>query len=182
MFIKVCGLTTEEQVDWAIELRYDAIGVVATPRSKRCCSPERALALARHARQGRIRSFVVAYQYEEIKALASAFDVVQLYEWADIPNLAYSSSSRPPPHRRPAYFFYDASVGSGVYAAIPQWVSEVEGQVVIAGGLNSANVASVIAQYRPFGVDVSSSLETAPGVKRRDLMDAFARNVRKAAP
>lgn len=172
MFIKVCGLTTREQIDWAIELGYDAIGVVVSPKSKRYCAPEAAIALAEHAR-GKIMSFAVALTHEETRHVGEYFDIIQLYEMADIPNLAYSSSNPPDRSASYEYYFYDASVGSGVFEAIPDWVSEVPGKVVLAGGLNSSNAASVIERFHPFGIDVSSSLEIAPGIKSREKMVEF---------
>ena len=176
-FIKVCGLTTQEQIDWAIDLGYDAIGVVVAPKSKRYRRPETAIALANHAR-GRIESFVVALTHEEAKGVGEYFDIVQLYEAANIPNLAYSSPNPPPDGMQYAYYFYDASVGSGVFEAIPTWVKNVPGKVVLAGGLNSANVREVIDNFGPYGIDVSSSLETAPGLKSRDLMMEFIKVAR----
>lgn len=180
MFIKVCGLTTEQQIDWACDLGYDAIGVVVTPRSKRYCPPERARALADHARRKGIMSFAVAYQVGEAEASASAFDVIQLYEWAPLANLAYASAARPEADQQAAYFFYDASIGSGVYADIPDWVRTVPGRVVIAGGLSVDNVESVIHRYQPYGLDVSSSLELAPGIKSEALMAEFKAAVVRA--
>jgi phosphoribosylanthranilate isomerase len=49
--------------------------------------------------------------------------------------------------------------------------------IVLAGGLNPDNVADAIEQVRPFGIDVSSGVETAPGVKDhgrlKDLFEAI---------
>ncbi|WP_280306996.1 phosphoribosylanthranilate isomerase [Nocardia neocaledoniensis] len=172
MFVKVCGLTTTEQIDWAVELGYSAIGVMVTPKSKRYRTPEQARALAEHAR-GRITTFVVALTADEVAEVADAFDVVQLYEWSDRPNLAFCSSTPPEPGQTSEYFFYDASAGSGIFEEFPDWVRALPGKVVLAGGLDADNVAATIARYRPFGVDVSSSVESAPGVKSRELMRRF---------
>ncbi|WP_234536462.1 hypothetical protein [Streptomyces shenzhenensis] len=93
-FVKVCGLTQEQQIDWAVELGYDAAGIVVTPKSKRYCPPGRAVALAGHAR-GRIPVFAVALAYAETAAVAEHFDVIQIYETADVPNLALASATPP---------------------------------------------------------------------------------------
>ncbi|WP_146002152.1 phosphoribosylanthranilate isomerase [Cupriavidus pauculus] len=180
-FAKVCGLTTEQQIDWAVELGYDAIGIVVSPRSKRYCSPETAVALAKHA-QGRVSTFVVALRYDEVSSIAAHFDIVQLYEMASIPNHAFSSATPPSQPTAMQYFFYDASVGSGIFNEIPTWVQSVPGKVVIAGGLNAENVQGVIERYSPYGVDVSSGVETAPGIKSQEKMLDFIKAVRCFPP
>ena len=172
MFVKVCGLTTEEQTDWAVELGYSAIGVVGTTKSKRYVEPARARELAAHAR-GRIRSFVVAFDETEVAEVIDDFDVIQLYHWTALPNLAYCSATAPAPEQSCEYFFYDASTGSGVFAEFPDWLERVPGKVVLAGGLSADNVADVIEAHQPYGVDVSSSLELAPGIKSFDAMRDF---------
>ncbi len=45
--------------------------------------------------------------------------------------------------------------------------------VIIAGGLNPQNVGHVIAQCQPYAVDVSSGVESAPGLKNKDLLHEF---------
>lgn len=53
--------------------------------------------------------------------------------------------------------------------------------VIVAGGLTPQNVASAIAELHPAVVDVSSGVETAPGVKSHELMTAFAQAVVSAS-
>ncbi len=49
------------------------------------------------------------------------------------------------------------------------------GAIVLAGGLTPDNVADAIAAVRPYGVDVSSGVEDAPGVKDREKLAQFLR-------
>jgi phosphoribosylanthranilate isomerase len=53
-------------------------------------------------------------------------------------------------------------------------------QVIVAGGLNPGNVGRLVERYRPYGVDVSSGVESRPRVKDPALMRAFVAAVREA--
>ncbi len=51
--------------------------------------------------------------------------------------------------------------------------------IILAGGLNSRNVASAIELLRPYAVDVSGGVEAAKGIKDRDKMTAFLNEVQR---
>ena len=52
--------------------------------------------------------------------------------------------------------------------------------LILAGGLTPSNVAEAIASVRPFGVDVSSGVEEAPGHKSMALIGSFVAKARAA--
>lgn len=177
MFTKVCGLKTFEQIDKAIEYGYDAIGIVTYYKSKRYCTSETAIKLAQYAKN-KIKTFIVGLSYDDVKDAAFAFDYTQIYEARQIPNLALASKELPPQHIEYEYFFYDASIGSGVFNTFPEWIKTIRERLLLAGGLNKDNVCEVIRQIHPFGVDVSSGVEK-DGVKNYRMMKAFIDAVKK---
>ncbi len=72
---------------------------------------------------------------------------------------------------------WDAIAGARAAGRYENWPS-----VLLAGGLAPANVAQAITRLRPAGVDVSSGVESAPGQKCPDKIDAFVAAVRACPP
>jgi phosphoribosylanthranilate isomerase len=97
---------------------------------------------------------------------------VQIYESRQVANLALASKERPPEGISYRYFVYDASEGSGIFKAFPEWLKNITGKLIVAGGLNKDNVSTVIRNVSPFGVDVSSGVEK-DCIKDFELMKEF---------
>jgi phosphoribosylanthranilate isomerase len=65
------------------------------------------------------------------------------------------------------------------WARVPRNIAR---PIVLAGGLDADNVAQAIATVRPYAVDVSSGIESAPGIKHAAKMRRFVEAVRAADP
>ena len=83
----------------------------------------------------------------------------------------------------PARFLYEgAASGSGLLADWREAAALArQAELVLAGGLTPANVAEAVTAVRPFGVDVSSGVEDAPGHKDPERIRAFVAAARAAA-
>jgi phosphoribosylanthranilate isomerase len=193
MWIKVCGMTTPAAVTAALEARADALGFVfaASPRQ---LTPQAAAGLAAPAR-GRARCVAVTRHpsreaLEEILAVFSPdilqTDIADLDELGPLPGLELLPVLRDGekvPRRLPGRILFEgAASGTGVAS---DWRAAGalarRTRVVLAGGLTVANVAAAIAAVDPFGVDVSSGVEEARGVKSPLKITAFVAAVRAAA-
>ena len=79
-----------------------------------------------------------------------------------------------------AFLFDAASGGSG---CVCNWqlaaLAAKRWRLMLAGGLRSDNIRDAIDQVKPFGVDLSSSLEERPGIKSAEKMREFFKEIRK---
>jgi phosphoribosylanthranilate isomerase len=193
MWIKVCGMTTAEAVQAALDARVDAIGFVFA-ESMRQVTPLRAAELARAAR-GRVRCIAVTRHPEQsaVDEILAVFkpDALQS-DWEDLQTLRLPRelsllpvlrSGRGEPAPLPTRFLFEGPVsGTGVPADWPVAHEMARGaELILAGGLSPANVAAAIEQVQPFGVDVSSGVEQTPGVKSPEKIASFVEAARAAA-
>jgi len=193
MFVKICGLTTPEGVAAALDAGADALGFVFAPSVRRV-APAAAAALAAPAR-GRAMCVAVTLHptADEVEAILDVFapDLLQT-DLADAAALTPRARARLLPVLRegaalpgplPARVLYEGAVsGTGRTAdwALAHAVAR-QTEVLLAGGLNPDNVAEAIRTVRPWGVDVSSGVESTPGVKSSSKISAFVVAARAAA-
>ena len=198
--VKVCGVTDAAFAAAAVQRGVDYLGVIFAGKSPRCVTRAAAQAIARAARTARpaapprIVGVFVEQTAREIAALADAvpLDVVQLhgaYAASDVAALkakvleVWRLYDGADVHADATLL--DGQVGKrrGGTGTLADWslVAELkrEGRrVVLAGGLSPENIAAAAATGADI-LDVNSSLETAPGVKSIERLDALLDNYKK---
>lgn len=193
VWIKICGLTTEEGVEAAVAAGADAIGFVFAP-SKRQITAQRALELATNVPKRVTRAAVMQHPSQALlDEVWSVFrpDVLQT-DVEDLDGLrlpdglvvmpVLRAGCAVPSSLPPRVIFEGPVSGTGEttdWDAASRLTSAT--QVVLAGGLNPANVAAAIVAVQPFGVDVSSGVEAGPGRKDPAKIHEFVRQARAAA-
>jgi phosphoribosylanthranilate isomerase len=183
-WIKVCGITSPKDAEAAIQAGVSAIGLVMAPSPRRV-TIETALEIAACV-QGRVE-LVGVFKDVGIAETAQAlvgFDRVQFHGDAVLDFAVPVLRAIHPDDHEPPFLgehemaLIDGSEGTGVFddAAL----RSRPGPFVIAGGLNPENVGEAIAAARPYGVDVSTGVESAPGIKDPEKMARFVAAVRRA--
>jgi phosphoribosylanthranilate isomerase len=201
MFVKICGMTCLADALHAADQGADAVGFVFWPRSPRYVAPARAAEII-----GRLPRHVTAVgvfvnaAIDDVRDVAAQTGIamVQLHGDED-PSFA-SAVGRPVmkaigvEHGDEALdgwpgdtmFLVDAvdpvqRGGTGMRVDWPRAAHIARRRrIVLAGGLTDANVAEAVSTVRPFGVDVSSGVEDAPGVKNHDKVARFLAGARSA--
>jgi phosphoribosylanthranilate isomerase len=201
--VKICGLTRAEDAVAAVRAGADALGFVFWPESPRAVSPDTARAIGRQvpALVTRVGVFVNTPP-DEVKAIVrhAGLDAVQLhgdeavedYLTLGVRLIKAVSGGQPDAQawvrRCPEVvtilidaFDRNRRGGTGrradwtLAAAIAR-----DRPIVLAGGLTAATVADAIRQVRPWGLDVSSGVERAPGIKDPDRLATFFAQVSAA--
>ncbi len=196
-WVKLCGMTRRRDVEAAAELGVDAVGFVIAAESPRRVSPAEAAELGSGVA---VERFLVSVDLEPEGLLASAREAgvtgVQPHgrHAVEAAEAAFSVGLR---------VLFPVRVGRRLHLTqVPDWAvpildTAVPGRhggsgrsfdwtltagcgrhVVIAGGLTPENVAGALAAAKPWGVDVASGIETAPGVKDHAKMEQFVEATR----
>jgi phosphoribosylanthranilate isomerase len=204
--IKFCGFTRAGDVRLACELGVDAVGFVFAPESKRRVVAEEARAIRQAlaplvdsvalfkdnpseevrnvVRQ--VRPSLLQFHGDESEVFCRSFGVPYLKaiamgeETSD--HLLATLHARYP---SAAGFLFDSHVsgGSGGSGKTFDWTripAGIQKPYLLAGGLTPDNVFDAIRAVRPWGVDVASGIESAPGFKDGDKMRRFVEAVRAA--
>ena len=208
VFIKICGICSKGDLEQICSLEPDAVGFVFYPESKRYVRPAQVARWFGNVPDEirRVGVFVEpsAGEVEEI-ARTCHLDVIQihmrsagwkldraLYEGLDIwlaprfnenPGAEILRAVTPSPAAIVVDSFNEKTIGGTgelVDASIAAGAKKTFAKpILLAGGLTPDNVRDAIAAAQPWGVDVSTGVETEPGVKDIRKVKQFIQTARK---
>jgi phosphoribosylanthranilate isomerase len=191
MFVKICGMNARAAVRAAVDAGADAIGFVFSDSPRRV-TPLRArelvadvpqqverIAVTRHPSRELCSEIFEIFEPDCLQTDAEDFASIRLPESCSA--LPVIRNGRVPPDA-PSYerlLFEGSSSGSGETA---DWLEArglaTQTRLVLAGGLDAGNIVQAIERVRPWGVDVSSGVESSPGVKEPLKIREFVARVR----
>ncbi|KAA0068883.1 phosphoribosylanthranilate isomerase [Rhodanobacter sp. T12-5] len=201
--IKCCGMTRVGDALLAARLGADAVGLVFTARSKRQVTLARAreivaalppfvatvaLFMDDDAAQVRqvlddVRPTLLQFHGDENDDWCAQFDHPFLKAIAMGQGAAALSRLHDFPHAAGLLLDGHAAGEAGGSGKVFDWSllpDSLAQPVVLAGGLHAGNVGAAVRAVRPWAVDVASGVESAPGIKDPDKLEAFIRAVRAA--
>jgi phosphoribosylanthranilate isomerase len=202
--VKICGITRTADAAGAASAGADAIGLVFYPPSPRFISIERAreirdalppfvqtvaLFVNADAAQvsqviGRVHPAMLQFHGEESPEFCAQFGLPYVKAYRARTGAAPAAALEYlRPFSRAAAWLFDSHVPE--YGGVGEsfdWslVPATDKPVILSGGLSAANVAQAIRRVHPWGVDVSSGVESAKGVKDAAKIAAFIAEVRNA--
>lgn len=198
--VKFCGITRLEDAEHAAELDAWAIGFILWPGSKRAADPAVAAGIARAVRR-RLEPVGVFVNptLDEVARAVEGIGLTHVQLHGDegpafcaavaqrtgarvIKALRVGSGAdiRDAERFHTDFHLLDTAAGAARGGTGRTWDWRLAAQrrspvpVLLSGGLTPENVAEGIAAVHPWGVDVSSGVETAPGLKDPARMEAFA--------
>jgi phosphoribosylanthranilate isomerase len=188
MFVKVCGLRTSADVDVAVSSGADAVGFLFAT-SPRQVDPATARSLVAVAGSALTVGVFHRQPVEEVRAIAEATGIgaVQLHgsyskdaftaladpRWQLIRAVPFSAPDLRVGACGDQFLLVDAPRGGSGEAWDYTSVANLDGQWLLAGGLTPASVAAACSAAGPWGVDVSSGVESSRGVKDHGLIRDF---------
>lgn len=180
MKVKICGVTTPEDLALVDAAGADFAGFVLWPHSKRFVGLDRLAELARvPVRLRRVGVFMDATPAEISEAVrVGRLDVVQLYRCTY--RRAGVGIWRATPGPAAEAVVLDAAPGQGV---VGDWARAARlarrCRLILAGGLTPGNVADAVAAVRPWCVDTAGGTEAAPGRKDPNKVYDFIRKAKQ---
>lgn len=169
--IKICGITNEEDARVALEAGANALGFNFYPRSPRFIAPDRAREIMKALPGTFLKVGVFVNSTDDIAAQIP-LDVLQLHGNCPADGhhriwRAIRAGDHPDDSVAEAYLMDTPGEEFGGTGKTFDWTLAAgsSARIILAGGLDAANVAEAIQAAQPWGVDACSRLESKPGKK-----------------
>ena len=191
LVIKICGLSTADDVAAAVDAGADAVGFVFA-KSVREVSPEQAVAacsnlprgikrvaVMRHPEPSLVAEVLSVFRPDVLQTDVEDFDNIELPDAVEawpVYRQGVSAPTEPQPY---LYEGRDSGTGETIDWSVAGEQAKLP-SMILAGGLSADNVAEAIRQVQPAGVDVSSAVESAPGRKDPQRIRQFIEAARAA--
>ena len=192
MIVKICGITRLEDAEAAVAAGAGAIGFIFWPKSPRFIDPHRARKIA--AALPPLVTAVGVFVNQPVAHVNGVASLVRLgavqLHGDETPEFAAAVTTpvikalsigaanvrRWPARVRLLLDVHDPVSRGGTGRTI-DWTAAADlasqREILLAGGLTPDNVAAAVARVRPFGIDVSSGVECAPGIKDHQRLRAL---------
>ena len=184
--IKICGMTDIAAVETAVEAGADAVGFVFAESVRRVSlrhavemsdyvpAETKRVAVMLHPTADEWREVKDVFQPDIMQTDLADFDYLDVPEWIESWPVMREGTSRDTA-QLPATFVYEGRASGSGTSVDWQVAAQIarRGNMILAGGLNPENVLEAIRQVAPFGVDVSSGVESSPGKKDSNRIQDF---------
>ncbi|MEC8158067.1 MAG: phosphoribosylanthranilate isomerase [Pseudomonadota bacterium] len=203
MQVKICGITNSEDACAAVDAGADAIGLIFYQGSKRCITEQRAVEIvAQLPPYTSINALFVNPTEAEVREVLSTVNVSQIQFHGEESSAFCELFGRPyvksipvldttrmqalvADHTNARAYLFDTHVPGehGGTGKTFDWTKMPEkniGHRILAGGLDTENVAKAIRITRPDAVDVSSGVESQPGIKNHETLEKFIAAAKRA--
>ena len=200
--IKICGLTRPEDVRFLAEMDIDFAGFIFVPGTPRCLDPQKAVKLTGLLPTNIRKVGVFRNQDPEVIRdiiRRCRLDLVQLhgsespvycrkleFPYFKVIRVKDTIGGAEFSQYGPEAFLLDTYSGksAGGTGETFNWelarnAKKFHDRIVLAGGLTAQNVNDAVRTVRPWGVDVSSGVESAPGIKDHEKLQEFVGETRK---
>jgi phosphoribosylanthranilate isomerase len=191
VFVKICGINSQAALDAAVGAGADAVGFVFA-ESPRRVTPTKARSLVADLSASVVRVAVMRHPTEE-----EVGEVLELFDpdWIQTDHEDFATLSLPAKYRAlpvyrngqieaestlPRRLLFEGTIsGTGSTADWAEAARIAKGrELMLAGGLSPDNVSAAVEAVRPWGVDVSSGVESSRGRKDEEKIADFVARVR----
>ena len=202
VFIKICGICSETDLQQIIKLIPDAVGFIQWKKSPRYVDPKIVGGWETPEKIKRVGVFVSPTEKELAHGIQyGRLDIVQVHRIPDnwyadkefFQGIQFWNAMKPEElYFLDSYFDFDSYVldsyspdtvgGTGEtcdWDKSSQLVKALKKPIILAGGLTVNNVQDAIKKVNPFGVDVSSGVEISPGKKDMKLVRDFIKTAKE---